>query len=83
MADPHYDGLCGIPNRMPLRDGRYLRCQYDAFHEGDHSWKKHEGKIGLTISGGITVDECIRRAATMDSPAAQAMVNALAQRLKD
>ena len=62
------DGKCGVVSTFFLPDGTRLRCQHDFGHEGDHSWKKHEIRIG----GGITHEEVILRAA-QGSPAAQAI----------
>jgi hypothetical protein len=70
MADPAYDGLCGIASDFTLRDGRRLRCKYELGHAGDHDWKKYEGQFQLF--GGITRDGVIYHA-RRGSLAAQAI----------
>jgi len=40
-----YDGLCGVPMRVPDRGGRYLRCLNNFGCEGPHSWEKYEGQF--------------------------------------
>lgn len=51
MADPNYDGLCGIASTFTLRDGKHLRCKYELGHAGDHEWKMHKGQF--VIRGGV------------------------------
>lgn len=60
MADPAYDGLCGIPSRFTLRDGTHLRCRYELGHAGDHEWEKHAD--AFRIFGGIQRSDALRRA---------------------
>jgi len=74
VADPSYDGLCGIPSLFRLADGRYLRCRYEPGHVGDHEWRRHEHQFDIV--GGITVDEILRRA-RQGSAAAQSMAATL------
>lgn len=81
MADPNFDGKCGIPSLFTAWDGTRFRCLHPMAHTGNHSWEKYRKQF--QIFGGITVDECIRRAATTDSPAAQAIVDAERRRIKD
>jgi hypothetical protein len=60
VADPKYDGLCGIPSRFTTRDGLYLRCTFEFGHGGDkHSWEKLEPCFHLF--GGITLAEAWER----------------------
>jgi hypothetical protein len=61
MADPTYDGLCGVPSHFALRDGKHLRCKYELGHAGDHEWKKYEEQFAIR-GGWITREEALRRA---------------------
>ncbi len=49
------DGRCGIPSLFTLWDGSKLYCRFEAGHQGDHEWKKHESKFH--IMGGVTRSE--------------------------
>jgi hypothetical protein len=59
------DGLCG--ERSLLNEA--LPCTLGMGHFGAHSW---EGRVGIVIFGGITMDEVKQRAAA-GSPAAKAI----------
>lgn len=62
MADPAYDGLCGIPSTWSMWDGTKLRCSFEMGHGGDHEWKKYEGdsRIHAHITGGVFRSDMIR-----------------------
>lgn len=60
VADPNYDGLCGIAYPYKIGGSLWLRCRYSLGHAGEHEWEKHRGH--LKLFGGITRKEIFDRA---------------------